>query len=105
MCASVKDSIELIEIPPVAPQMRNSKVPGALNVVLDAHRREGFDAGYRRAITDVLAATVFVAEKAIRQSNADSPETRRAIYAFIEMLERETIRLRKDESFEQGGGI
>ncbi len=78
---------------------------GAFGVVLKTHRREGYDAGYRRAIADVLAASVFVAEKALRDTHATSDDARRAMYAFIELLEKETLRFKSDESFIEGGGI
>lgn len=77
----------------------------AFAVVLAAHRREGYDAGYRRAIADVLAASVFVAEKALLTA-ADPNDARQAMYRFIELLERETLRnARSDRDFTDGAGI
>lgn len=77
----------------------------AFAVVLRAHRREGYDAGYRRAIADVLAASVFVAEKAL-QTAADPADGRQVIYRFIELLERETLRnARSDGDVTDGEGI
>jgi len=77
---------------------------GVFAVVLQAHRREGYEAGYRRALVDILSASVFIAEKALRDSEAHG-EARRVLYRFVELLEAETLRFKREESFTEGAGI
>ena len=63
-----------------------------LELVLATARRHAHEAGYRRAIADVLAAAVFVAEKSLR--TAPNPaDGRQVIYRFLELLESETVAL------------
>jgi hypothetical protein len=94
----------------------------AFRIVLDAHRREGFDAGYRRAISDVLASTIFVAEKALQRAergnsnintktemtkapNMPPVNARQVLYHFIELLEHETLQHARTDEVDGGLGI
>ncbi|HEX8323412.1 MAG TPA: hypothetical protein VF595_05810 [Tepidisphaeraceae bacterium] len=88
------------DVPPTPPTD-----PKTLAVVLAAHRRQGYDAGYARAIADVLAASVFVAEHALR--SAPNPSDARAVlYRFVADLDRETKRLASGEGVvSDGAGI
>lgn len=93
----------------VAPTCPVTQGPSVLDdavatFIRDAQRREIFEEGYRRALDDVLASSVFVAEAALRESGDDSAAARRAMYRFIELLEQQTLR-RQDESFIAGEGI
>ena len=83
---------------------RRALTADAFAIVLKAHRREGYDAGYRRAIADVLAASVFVAEKALLTA-ADRDDARQVIYRFIELLESETLRNARRDEYVDGAGI
>jgi len=76
-----------------------------LELVLATNRRHSHEAGYRRAIADVLAAAVFVAEKSLR--TAPSPgDGRQVIYRFLELLERETVALSDTQNLmSDGAGI
>lgn len=77
---------------------------GVLKIVLDAHRREGYAAGYRRAIADLLAAGVFLAERALAESDA-SDGARRAVYRFVESIEATAIRQQQHVEVSDGLGI
>ena len=59
-------------------------------LALSAHRKAGHDAGYARAVADMLASSVFVAEGVLRE--AASPEARALLYRFVAALESETRR-------------
>ena len=79
--------------------------PKTLAIVLAAHRRQAYDAGYGRAIADVLAASVFVAEHALRAA-ATPADARAVLYHFVADLERETRRLASGEGVvSDGAGI
>lgn len=78
-----------------------------LGGIIDAYRREGFDAGYERATQDLLACLVanseeFLHEQQFRQSGK---ELRRVLYAFVDRLERQLDRNWQSHGFEGGLGI
>ena len=56
--------------------------------VLGAYRQEGYDAGYRRAVNDLLADFVLISNEFIRSQPTPIPELRQALRAFEEHLER-----------------
>jgi hypothetical protein len=87
-----------------APAIKHRSEHDIISLVLSSTRREGFDAGYRRALTEVLSSSVFIAEQAL-QETADVGDVRRTLYRFIELLEKETLRAQHDESFIEGEGI
>lgn len=60
-------------------------------LALSAHRRAGHDAGYARAVADMLAASVFVAEGVLRDADSQA-EARALLYRFVAALEVETRR-------------
>ena len=77
----------------------------AFQLVLATHRRHAHEAGYRRAIADVLAAAVFTAEKSLRTAR-DPADTRHVLYRFLELLEQETTSLAAaDNTVSDGLGI
>jgi hypothetical protein len=86
------------------PSERSRSEQDIFAFVVASARREGFDAGYRRALSEVLASSVFVAEQAL-QETADAADVRRTLYRFIELLEKETLRSQHEESFIEGLGI
>jgi hypothetical protein len=61
---------------------------GVFDGVLEAHRQEGYEAGYRRAVNDLLADFPLIAADFIRSQSAPSPELRKVLRAFEEHLER-----------------
>lgn len=79
--------------------------PDAIAVVLAAHRRHGYEAGYGRAIADVLAAAVFMAEKALATAR-DPADGRQVVYRFIELLQKDTLaHAQTDQTVSDGLGI
>jgi hypothetical protein len=77
----------------------------AFDLALAAHRRQSHQAGYTRAIADVMAAAVFIAEDTLR--NAPDPTDARAVlYRFIAKLETQTQTLASGEGVvSDGAGI
>jgi GrpB-like predicted nucleotidyltransferase (UPF0157 family) len=65
-------------------QNENSAVwPALVNV----YHEQGYDVGYARAISDVLAATLEATEDFLRSRRDADAETRRLLYDFEEFLE------------------
>ncbi len=56
--------------------------------VLGAYRADGFDAGYHRAVNDLLADFALVAREFIRGKGDDSPELLGALREFQERFEK-----------------
>lgn len=79
--------------------------PECLDILLRANRREGFEAGYRRAVNDVLAATVWLAEQSLLEQADHTPQLRRAVYGFISHLDRSLRQIPAAPSLEGGLGI
>jgi predicted outer membrane protein len=76
--------------------------------VLGAYRAEGFDAGYHRAVNDLLADFVLVAREFIRDQGDDSPELRQALREFQERFEKHLEQAasgRADQFVDGGLGI
>ena len=61
---------------------------GVFDGVLEAYRQEGYEAGYRRAVNDLLADFPLIAADFLRSQSAPSPQLRRVLRAFEEHLER-----------------
>ena len=59
-----------------------------LRLALTARHKAGYEAGYARAIADILAAGVFVAEGVLRDSAAPA-DARAVLYRFVATLEAE----------------
>jgi len=78
--------------------------PEAFRAILSSHRREGFDAGYRRAISDILAASVFLAEKSLRTAQRPT-DARQVIYRFIQLLEQQVPGRASADEVSDGLGI
>jgi len=56
--------------------------------VLGAFRQDGYEAGYHRAVNDLLAEFVFISEEFIRSHTSRQTELRQVFRAFEERLER-----------------
>jgi hypothetical protein len=82
------DGITVTDItdgPPAAP------AAGVLGSVLGVYEQHGYDAGYRRAVQDVLLSLLGVTEQFIRQQGTGGPspeDLRRVVWALHEDLER-----------------
>jgi hypothetical protein len=64
---------------------------GVLGSVLGVYEQHGYDAGYRRAVQDVLLSLLGVTEQFIRQQGTGGPppdDLRRVVWALHEDLER-----------------
>jgi hypothetical protein len=91
--------------------------PGVLGSVLGVYERHGYDAGYRRAVQDVLLSLLGVTEQFIRergvngaaapgattQSDNDAADLRRVVWALREDLERRFERDKNASGFVEGG--
>jgi hypothetical protein len=56
--------------------------------VLGAYRADGFDAGYHRAVNDLLADFALVAREFIREQGQDSPQLLQALREFQDRFEK-----------------
>jgi len=77
------------------------------DTVLDAYRADGFDAGYRRAVNDMLADFALVAAEFIRERGDHSVDLHQALRDFqlrFEMhLERAAAPVKPTDHFFDGG--
>lgn len=77
---------------------------GMLSSVMAVHRERGFDAGYDRAVNDVLLSLMLLTEEYLqRQPPEAKADLRRDLYAFEEFVERNIHRLRSQHGFVEGG--
>jgi hypothetical protein len=67
---------------------RDAALGGVFDGVLEAYRQEGYEAGYRRAVNDLLADFPLIAADFIRTQSVPSSELRKVLRAFEEHLER-----------------
>src|SRR5688500_18957178 len=61
---------------------------GPYGSVLDAQGAQGFDRGYRVAVTEAIASILPAAEAFLREHPEATPETREALYRFERFLAR-----------------
>jgi hypothetical protein len=73
--------------------------------VLEAHRQEGFDAGYRRGTSDLLAEFVLISEEFIREQAPGSPHLREILRSLGERLEQSAGAVSKEHFVDGGLGI
>lgn len=59
----------------------------------------GYADGYKLGLQNLLSSLVPLAEQHLATLNAESPATRRHVYAFIEYLERHIERARMDVGY------
>ncbi len=76
-----------ISFPAVSNEI-TSDVGGVFDGVLEAYRQEGYEAGYRRAVNDLLADFPLIAADFLRNQSSAPSELRKALRAFEEHLER-----------------
>jgi len=74
-----------------------------LGGVIEAYRREGFDAGYQRATQDLLACLVLSSEQFLCEQASSGQELRRVLYAFVDRLERQLDRNAQAHGYVEGG--
>ncbi len=75
--------------------------------ILSAYRLKEFDAGYGRAVTDVVNALALESALYLRSRTDASPDARRLVSAFASHLERRITAFRPSSHtfFEDGLGI
>jgi len=76
---------------------------GAVSGFLDALRCRGFEAGYYRAIRDVLSDLLLMTEEFIQEHPDAPPELRKLIYSFEELLEKRCCQLPSEIGVVEGG--
>jgi hypothetical protein len=72
--------------------------------LIDRYREQAEQAGYLRAVADVQATLVWVAEQYLRQ-HPDASERRRDVYAIVAHFENAIGRLPRNDFVEGGLGI
>src|SRR4051812_17078692 len=84
----------------------DTALSGAVVGVMSAARQEGFDAGYRRASSDLLAEFLLITEEHLHGLPAPDPALRELLRSFEEQLARfATTRLELQGFVEGGLGI
>jgi hypothetical protein len=79
---------------------------GVFPNLLDVYSERGFDRGYRRAVSDVLATVLFETESYARQRGIADPSLHATLSAFGDHLERQIQRMRSNQGgFCDGAGI
>jgi len=71
---------------PIAPQAQ-ARIGEVFDGVLDAYRQDGFSAGYRRAISDVLSDFLWVSERFLKEHSPPPPGLRQVLQEFEQHLE------------------
>jgi hypothetical protein len=71
--------------------------------LLGALRAHGFEAGYYRAIRDVLSDLILMTEQFIHEHPDAPTELRRLIYGFEEVLEKRYRQLPSENGMVEGG--
>ena len=79
---------------------------GILAGVLASYRERGFETGYRRAVSDVLATFLLATEEYVRR-HPDDPALRGVLYDFGEVVDSHLRRMRpgRGEYVADGLGI
>jgi hypothetical protein len=60
---------------------------GVWPALVNMYQEQGYEAGYARGVSDVLAASLEAAEDFLRRQPRSDPDARRLLYAFTEFLE------------------
>ena len=77
----------------------------SFDLVVGANRRQAYEAGYGKALADMMAGAVFIAEETLR-STPDGEVSRAVLYRFIASLETRTRQLASgDNEVSDGAGI
>jgi hypothetical protein len=90
----------LHEVEPVLP---DAALGGALDGVLGVLRQESFDAGYRRAVSDLLAEYLLITEEHLHDLPQPDPALRALLRSFEEQLTRFAHARLELEGFVEGG--
>jgi len=77
---------------------------GLMAGVLASFSEHGFDLGYRRAVSDVIALLLLTATEHRREAGAN-PRLRAAIAEFVDRLDRQLQRLAPGVADEVYGGL
>ena len=98
----MSNSTETFELPD-----QTEVFPGVVDSVLGAYRADGFEAGYSRAVNDLLAEFALAAREFAREHHNDSPELRAALRDFLlkfeQHLEQAAATSKQPDSFVDGG--
>jgi hypothetical protein len=78
---------------------------GLVDGVLEAYRREGYEAGHRRARNDLLADFVLISREFIRDLPTAPQELRQIIRKFEQHLEHSISERSQFHEFADGLGI
>src|SRR5437764_13916054 len=92
----------LEELEPDGP-IPDAAVGGAFDGLLSAIRQEGFDAGYRRAASDLLAEFLLISEEHLHELPAPDPALRALLRSMEEQLSRFAQARLELEGFVEGG--
>jgi NAD(P)H-dependent FMN reductase len=76
---------------------------GAVEGLLGAIRQEGFDAGYRRAASDLLAEFLLISEEYLHDLPEPDPNLRALLRSFEEQLARFARTRMELDGFVEGG--
>jgi hypothetical protein len=94
------DALQEAEFEPAIP---DTAIDGAVNGVLGAIRQEGFDAGYRRAVSDLLAEFLLITEEHLHDLPEPDPALRALLRSFEAQLERFGQARLELQGFVEGG--
>jgi hypothetical protein len=85
----------------------DSSLSGVVDTVMGAYRADGFDAGYRRAVNDLLAEFPLVAKEFLREHECSTAELRQALrdfeLRFEQHLEQAAATARPVDQYVDGG--
>jgi len=73
---------------PDAAPPADAAVGEAFDSVLGAFRQDGFEAGYRRAVSDLLAEFLLISEERLHEQPTPQPQLRELLRSFERHLER-----------------
>jgi hypothetical protein len=98
------DPVEAVgDARPEVPDAADAAVGEAFDGVLGAFRQEGFDAGYRRAVNDLLAEFLLISEEYLHEQPNPAPGLRETLRSFSRHLERFAEIRRELGNFVDGG--
>jgi hypothetical protein len=99
MTEATHDNITVTELP-------DGPAGAVLGSVLGVYEQHGYEAGYHRAVQDVLLSLLGVTEDFIRQRGLAAPaarELRQVIWAYHAHLQRRSERLGSAAGYVEGG--
>lgn len=78
-------------------------VEAALERLPTVYFSHGYDAGYRQAVGDLLAALLPLSEQFIGEQPSRAGELREVLYRFEAFLEDRLVEMTPDRSYVEGG--